>query len=88
MIWNDVMSAGTTLSTAPVPSTYGTYSGKYGANVMTSSPGSVTHLMACARAPAAPDVMKMSSGTYSMPKRRFSESATAFLTEYIVSVGL
>ena len=58
-IWNAVVSGGTTVSVAPVPSTYGMYSGKNGANVSTSSPGLVTARNACASEPVAPDVGKM-----------------------------
>ena len=54
-----VVSGGTTVSVAPVPSTYGMYSGKNGANVSTSSPGLVTARNACASEPVAPDVGKM-----------------------------
>ena len=59
LIWKLSMSAGTTVSRAPAPSTYGWYSGKYGANVSTSSPGLVTARSAWASAPAAPVVGKM-----------------------------
>ena len=59
LIWKFSVSAGTTVRCAPVPFTYGWYSGKYGAKVITSSPGLVTTRSACANAPAAPVVGKM-----------------------------
>ena len=59
LIWKLAVSAGMTVRCAPVPFTYGWYSGKYGAKVMISSPGLVTARMACDNAPAAPVVGKM-----------------------------
>ena len=82
------MSAGTTVSVAPVPPTYGWYSGKYGANVTISLPGSVTARNACASAAVAPAVGKMCAGVYPMPKRRLSESAIAPRTDSIPTDGL
>ena len=61
-IWKCAVSAGTTVSVAPVLATYGWYSGKYGANVMISLPGSVTARNACASAAVAPAVGKMCAG--------------------------
>ena len=77
-IWKVCGSAGTSTQVAPAVSIHTRYSGKYGAMTMTSSPGQATAWSAHETDAAAPTVMKMSAMPYDVPKRRLSESATAW----------
>ena len=79
-IWKVLESAGTSTQVAPTVSIHTRYSGKYGAMTMTSSPGQATALRVQDTDAAAPTVMKTSAAPYDVPKRRFSESATAWRT--------
>ena len=60
-IWKSFVRGGTTFRFRPAPSTYGLYSGKNGAKVIISCPGTATQRMAWASAPAAPVAIKICS---------------------------
>ena len=68
--------AGTTFKLAPVDSTKHLYSGKYGANVMNSSPASLNALKVIVIAPAAPPVINKFLPAKLVPKRANREVRT------------
>ena len=72
--------AGTTFKLAPVDSTKHLYSGKYGANVMNSSPASLKALKVIVIAPAAPPVINKFLPAKLVPKRRLISLAKTSLT--------